>query len=549
MARNASISARISGDSKPLKQAQQQALADTQTWVNRMTGINNSVLKSYSSLAFGGIPSGRMRSPIAQMADEDAKAWARRMADTRRNSQAFGNAMRSGMGDGILQTAYAVDDLQYGLRGIMNNIPGLVQSLGGGAGLAGVLAIVAVAAGTVGKKFWDWWVGAKKLKEVTAWVEEMNGKLKEAASIRAQEALEGTAEGAASLAAAVEKANDALAKQQALLATNAGNSKELAAAQAALAEAKISGTPKDQAQAQQRVDVELAKAQHAATMEQLKGEMKAHADRAQALDKYAAKAEIAAENARARAAGIGQDADPFIRETENSKAEAAAVDAAKARAEAVKAHNASLEEQGRLAAEIAHQEKVFALELDEIWTRTNKRVSETEKAQSDVAAAEKKRIQDEAAAGDEKRRSEAAAKEEERRRELEARQRELERDIGREARADGRRAGPEISVERGRRINARARPARRGHSVDEVIANRSNSLRGQLDDYIGQVGGRRGTHATDRQAAAAHQARVQKAREENPLLTEMAAVRKELAEINKNTAGMSKSKSEPLKRN
>ncbi len=548
MARNASISARISGDPKPLKQAQQQALVETQAWVNKMTGINNSVLKSYSSLAFSGIPGGRARSPIQQLADEDAKAWARRMADTQRNSQAMGQAMRRGMGDGILQTAYAVDDLQYGLRGIMNNIPGLVMSLGGGAGLAGVLAILAVGVGVVGKKFWDLWTNAKRLKEVKTWVEEMNGKLKEAASIRAEEAMEGTAEGAAALAAAVEKANEALSRQQALLGKNASNTKELAAAQSALAEAKISGTPKEQAQAQQRVEVELAKAQHQATIEQLQGEMQAHAERSAALDKYAAKAEVAAEQARARANSLGPDADPFIRETENSKAEAAAVDAAKARAEATKAHNASLEEQGRIASDIAHQQKVFALELDGIWARTNKRVSDTEQHAAEVRNAEKKRSEEQTAADDEKRRSEAAAKQEERRRELEARQRELERDIGREARAEGR-GTPEISVERGRRINARARPARRSHSVDEVIARRSSSLRGQMDDYIGQVGGRRASHATDRQAAAAHQARVQKAKEENPLLTEMAAVRKELAEINKNTAGMSKGKSEPLKRN
>ena len=35
-----------------------------------------------------------------------------------------------------LQAAYFFDDLQYGIRGIMNNIPGLVMGFGGGAGLA-----------------------------------------------------------------------------------------------------------------------------------------------------------------------------------------------------------------------------------------------------------------------------------------------------------------------------------------------------------------------------------------------------------------------------
>lgn len=44
-------------------------------------------------------------------------------------------------GNGLLQLAQAADDAQYGLRGVLNNIPGLVTSLGGGAGLAGALSI------------------------------------------------------------------------------------------------------------------------------------------------------------------------------------------------------------------------------------------------------------------------------------------------------------------------------------------------------------------------------------------------------------------------
>jgi len=51
---------------------------------------------------------------------------------------------RSASGTGILQLAYAVDDMQYGLRGVVNNIPLLVQSFGATAAAAGKLAIVAV---------------------------------------------------------------------------------------------------------------------------------------------------------------------------------------------------------------------------------------------------------------------------------------------------------------------------------------------------------------------------------------------------------------------
>jgi hypothetical protein len=48
-------------------------------------------------------------------------------------------------GQGLLQLSYVVDDVQYGLKGILNNIPMLVTSFGGTAGLAGGIAIAAVA--------------------------------------------------------------------------------------------------------------------------------------------------------------------------------------------------------------------------------------------------------------------------------------------------------------------------------------------------------------------------------------------------------------------
>lgn len=46
---------------------------------------------------------------------------------------------------GMLLLGQTIDDAQYGFRSIVNNIPGLVMSLGGSAGLAGALSIAAVA--------------------------------------------------------------------------------------------------------------------------------------------------------------------------------------------------------------------------------------------------------------------------------------------------------------------------------------------------------------------------------------------------------------------
>lgn len=58
-------------------------------------------------------------------------------------TKAAGSKGDAGMG--MLQLGQALEDAQYGLRGVMNNIPGLVMSLGLGAGAAGVLQVGLVA--------------------------------------------------------------------------------------------------------------------------------------------------------------------------------------------------------------------------------------------------------------------------------------------------------------------------------------------------------------------------------------------------------------------
>ena len=73
------------------------------------------------------------------------------------------------MGQGLLQVAYFMDDVQYGIKGILNNIPGLVIGFGGGAGLAGAMSLAVLA----GAKLYEWMGNtedksadlAKKMKE------------------------------------------------------------------------------------------------------------------------------------------------------------------------------------------------------------------------------------------------------------------------------------------------------------------------------------------------------------------------------------------------
>lgn len=70
----------------------------------------------------------------------------------------------------LLMFSQGFEDAQYGIRGVLNNIPGLIMALGGTAGLAGAISIAAVAGSVLFE-----WLGktevkasdtAEKLKEI-----------------------------------------------------------------------------------------------------------------------------------------------------------------------------------------------------------------------------------------------------------------------------------------------------------------------------------------------------------------------------------------------
>lgn len=84
------------------------------------------------------------------------------------------------MGQGMLQVAYFMDDVQYGIKGILNNIPGLVMGFGGGAGLAGAVSIAVLA----GAKLYEWMGKTEaKSKELAKAIEEQNEAIKESQEI------------------------------------------------------------------------------------------------------------------------------------------------------------------------------------------------------------------------------------------------------------------------------------------------------------------------------------------------------------------------------
>lgn len=95
------------------------------------------------------------------------------------STQAIGKAMdgtKRSIGDAAYVAAQFVDDMQYGLRGVMNNIPQLAMAFGMGSGLAGAISIAAVAVNYLWEKFG----GAKEAKAETEKVTTSVGDLEEA---------------------------------------------------------------------------------------------------------------------------------------------------------------------------------------------------------------------------------------------------------------------------------------------------------------------------------------------------------------------------------
>jgi hypothetical protein len=93
----------------------------------------------------------------AAAAEETRLAAAAQRAEERSRRAAAGvNAVGAAgvnTGRAMLSFSQGFEDAQYGIRGVLNNIPGLIMSLGGGAGLTGVISIAAVSLNILWEKF------------------------------------------------------------------------------------------------------------------------------------------------------------------------------------------------------------------------------------------------------------------------------------------------------------------------------------------------------------------------------------------------------------
>lgn len=83
---------------------------------------------------------------------------AARQMQQKVNTATQQTAAKAGTGvnpQGLLAVSRAIDDVQYGFRGVINNIESIVTGLGGSAGVAGAATIAAVAIASIGPKIAD----------------------------------------------------------------------------------------------------------------------------------------------------------------------------------------------------------------------------------------------------------------------------------------------------------------------------------------------------------------------------------------------------------
>ncbi|WP_264499981.1 hypothetical protein [Luteolibacter flavescens] len=113
------------------------------------------------------------RVRAARQALADADQQARRLAGSVRTSGGGANS-----GAAVLEFSRAFEDAQYGIRGVLNNIPTLIAMLGGSAGLAGVISLVAVAGTQLWERLGNSKTAEEGIKAVEEAAERLAGKLK-----------------------------------------------------------------------------------------------------------------------------------------------------------------------------------------------------------------------------------------------------------------------------------------------------------------------------------------------------------------------------------
>lgn len=133
----------------------------------------------------------------------------------------------------LLELSRGFEDLQYGIRGVLNNIPSLVMSLGGGAGLAGAISIGAVAGSILVNTLSQTEAAADAAAEKLEGLAERVGSLKSEQIAKLSDNITASADAARKLA---ENYDQTQAAEQAFATGALDRAEKLAQAQRLIAE-------------------------------------------------------------------------------------------------------------------------------------------------------------------------------------------------------------------------------------------------------------------------------------------------------------------------
>lgn len=186
----------------------------------------------------------------------------------------------------VLEFSRAVEDAQYGIRGVLNNIPTLLMMLGAGGGLAGVVSLAAVGLTMLVSAFQETEEEAKKVSER---MEEVRAQID---ALYAESARDGTSAFRAHLAAVVDglqQENEALQRNVALKRQRRQAELEVAAAGrdlelANIAGQELSGAISATEAGRQRREIEISRIRQAAAMKQIEAQEKVQLAEEQRLD-------------------------------------------------------------------------------------------------------------------------------------------------------------------------------------------------------------------------------------------------------------------------
>lgn len=147
-----------------------------------------------------GISDSQLQAGLAQAVTQAQQAGQRMTQAINQGTKQGGGL--AGSAQGLLNISRAIDDVQYGFRGVINNIEGIVTGLGFGAGVAGAATIAAVALNAI----------VPKIAEIVTATGPME-RLADSLRSIGNSGLQGTFLGIAAQAKATQEAFEASAKE------------------------------------------------------------------------------------------------------------------------------------------------------------------------------------------------------------------------------------------------------------------------------------------------------------------------------------------------